>query len=90
MREKKLAKSCTLVVAINYLSHIPFAFCFVCFSNNLMNFKVAMSWCIVVSSLNSCLNSVVFFWKSPSLRAEALKFLKNVVNSSNNAKCKTN
>ena len=82
LREKKLAKSCALVVAISYLSYIPFSFCFIYFSDNLMKFRVAMSWCTVVASLNSSLNSVVFFWKRPLLRAEALKFLRNVVYSS--------
>ena len=78
LREKNLAKSCALVVLISYFCFIPFVVCYLYFRNDLFNFKVAIYWCTPVATLNSCLNSLVFFWKRPLLREEAMKLLRKM------------
>ena len=76
LRERNLAKSCGLVVLLCYLCYMPFTVCYLYFRNDQINFRVAYCWCGILISLNSSLNSLVFFWKRPSLRQEALSVLK--------------
>ena len=72
LRERSLAKSCALVVLICYVCYLPFAVCYIYFSDDPIHFRVATFWSWVVLTLNSSLNSVVFFWKRPLLRQEAM------------------
>ncbi len=37
---------------------------------------ILWAWAYLLSSLNSCLNSLIFFWFKPMLRKEAKKVLK--------------
>ncbi len=79
LREQKLAKSCALVVVINYLCYIPSVVCYQYYKDDPMNFRVSHSWSMTVYALNSSLNSIIFFWKSPLLREEAFKVVKNIL-----------
>lgn len=78
LRERNLAKSCALVVVISYFCYIPFALCYPYFKDDRINFRTAVSWSATVVALNSSLNSLVFFWKRPLLRQEALKVLRKM------------
>ena len=80
LRERKLAFSCALVVIINYICYLPFLFSYLYFKKDFMSFRIATSWCTMVASLISSLNSLVFFWKRPLLRQEAIKLLRKMSN----------
>ena len=78
LRERSLAKSCALVVLISYFCYIPLVIAYVFFKADHVNFRVAISWSSTVFTLNSSLNSLVFFWKRPLLREEARKVLRRI------------
>ena len=78
LRERSLAKSCALVVFISYFCYVPFFVCYLYFKNDPINLRFAGSWSGVVLILNSSLNSVVFFWRRPLLREEALNVLRKI------------
>ena len=78
LRERNLAKSCALVVLIGYFCYIPYVVCYIYFEDDPINFRVATSWSGIVLLLNSSINSLVFFWKRPMLRQEALKVLRKM------------
>ena len=80
LRERKLAFSCALVVIINYICYLPFLFSYLYFKKDFMSFRIATSWCTMVALLISSLNSLVFFWKRPILRQEAMKLLRKMSN----------
>lgn len=79
LREKQLAKSCALVVVINYLCYIPSVVCYQYYKDDPVNFRASHSWSMTVYALNSSLNSVIFFWKRTLLREEAYKVVRNVL-----------
>ena len=81
LREGNFAKSCALVVAISYLCYIPTVFSHNYFHDDPVNYRVAFSWSMSFSALNSSINSVIFFWKRPLLRREALKILRKISSS---------
>ena len=56
-----------------YLCYMPFTVCYLYFRNDQINFRVAYCWCGILISLNSSLNSLVFFWKRPSLSTKRFK-----------------
>lgn len=73
LKELKLAKSCALVVFTFYMCflHAPILnFIFV--NAEPAKFRAAQSWAGTICALNSSLNSLIFFWRSPLLRKEAL------------------
>ncbi len=78
LQDVKLAKSCAFVVLLSYLCYIPGLVCYSFYKNDKINLRIAYSWSMTVIALNSSMNSVVFFWKRPLLRAEAVKILKNM------------
>ena len=78
LQEVKLAKSCALVVVLSYFCYIPGLLCYSFYKNDKLNLRVAYSWSMTIIALNSSLNSVVFFWKRPLLRGEAIKMLKTM------------
>ena len=78
LHEIKLAKPCFLAVAC-------FLFCllasasvviFQAYFDDKSNFVLFKMWTGTFSFLNSSLNSIIFFWTRPLLRAEAFKLLK--------------
>lgn len=78
LQDVKLAKSCALVVVLSYVCYIPGMVCYTLYKNDQLDLRVTYSWSMTIIALSSSLNSVVFFWKRPLLRAEALKMLKNM------------
>ena len=79
LRERSLAKSCALVVFISYFCYVPFAVCYLCFKNDLINLRFAGYSSGVILILNSSLNSVVFFWRRQLLRGEALNVVRKIL-----------
>ena len=78
LREKNLAQSCAMAVLISYFSFLPFFVCYFHFGDDHINFRIATCWTWNLVTLNSGLNSLVFFWKRPLLRQEALKTLRKM------------
>ena len=78
IQELKLANSCALVVFTSLLCFLPAPVVYLYYKDDTVDKRIAYSWCITVAALNSCLNSVIFLWKRPLLREEALKLLKSV------------
>ena len=72
LRERSLAKSCAFVVLICYVCYLPTVVCYVYFIDDPIHFRVATFWSWIVATLNSSLNSIVFFWRRPLLRQEAM------------------
>ncbi|XP_028416647.1 cannabinoid receptor 1-like [Dendronephthya gigantea] len=79
LREKKLAKSCLLVVVISYLSYVPSLACYSYYKDDPVALKASLNWSMTVAALNASANSIIFFWKRPLLRGEALNVLKNLL-----------
>ena len=78
IRELKLAKSCALVAFTSLLCFLPAPVIYLYYNDGTVDMRIAHSWSITVGALNSCLNSVIFFWKRPLLRGEALKVLQTM------------
>lgn len=79
LQELKLAKSCALVVGVFYICYLPgLVISLYYFQTNKLKYRVAHSWYVTNFALNSSLNSIVFFWKRPILRKEALRTLKKL------------
>lgn len=83
VRQIKLAKSCALVVFSSFLCFLPSPIIYLYYSDdvNSVDFRIVHSWSITIGALNSCLNSMIFFWKRPLLRIEALKVVKAICNT---------
>ena len=78
LHDLKLAKSCALVVFTSFLCFLPAPVIYLSFKEATLAMRIAHSWSITFGALNSSLNSVIFFWKRPLLRIEALKLLKTL------------
>ena len=78
LQELKLAKSCALVVFTSCFCFLPAPALYLYHKDDLFETRNAYSLAITVGAFNSCLNPVIFFWKRPLLRAEALKIIKTV------------
>jgi hypothetical protein len=81
LRELKLAKSCAFVVFTSCLCFLPAPAAYLYYKEDSLDSRIAHFWTITFGALNSCLNPVIFFWKRPLLRKEALKILKTVFHS---------
>lgn len=78
LKNIRLAKSC-------YLAVICFIVCFLSgvaaalpISLTEFNEAVLSQWAVTLTTLNSNINSMIFFWNVPLLRNEARKALKNL------------
>ena len=72
--------SCFIVVVVFSILFLPYILSpiFVQFENMMWN--AYFHWAVSLVILNSSINSVIFFWKNKTLRKEAIKLVKNVVN----------
>ena len=80
LKEFKMAKSCFLIVLCYFLCYLPSLIVLGVLRgeiSNLTNFH-AKPWCLICLTLNSCLNSVIFFWRSAPLRKETKNVLKEI------------
>ena len=75
MKNAKLAKSCFLVIISSYICFIPASIVNGMTRNRSEGVYLMQIWCEVLLLLNSCLNSVLFFWSNNCLRKEAFILL---------------
>lgn len=81
LRQIKLAKSCSLVVVCIFACYLPAATLGRLININFFERAVFRAWTVILVMLNSCLNSVIFFWKNRILRHEAKMVLRSLHNS---------
>ena len=79
LRELKMSKS-SFLIALCYLCCYMPTLIFGTAKANLSTTVVALAspWCLLFVMLNSCLNSVIFFWRNASLRKETMNVLRNI------------
>ena len=80
LKELKMAKSCFLIVLCYFLCYAPSLIVLGGLRgkiSNITNFY-AKPWCLISLMLNSCLNSIIFFWRSAPLRKETKNVLKDI------------
>ena len=73
----KMAKSCAIAVGLTLCCNVPFTITYSQPANDTLLLSVL--WSVTISLSASSLNSLVFFWNNPILRAEAKKSLKTSV-----------
>ena len=79
LKERKLAKSCALIVFTFYVFCIPGEL----ITNYYLEkdkeiYRVVNSWYATVLGIHTIFNSVIFFWTRSMLRKEAFKILKGI------------
>ena len=72
----KMAKSCAIAVGLTLCCNVPFTITYSQPANDTLLLSVL--WSVTISLSASSLNSLVFFWNNPVLRAEAKKIFKNI------------
>ena len=77
LKNRKMAKSCSIVVAMTYFCFLPNAVTRALTDSYFVNLLSIWSVSLVLSS--SSLNSLIFFWNNPILRKEAKKLFQNLV-----------
>lgn len=80
LREIKLAKSCFMIVLLFIFSFLPLSIVYVFFADQMTptTFRIVQSWCLTLATLNSSLNSVIFFWTRAVLKKEAKKIFGKI------------
>ena len=79
LREIKLAKSCFMIVLLFIFCFLPLSIVYVFFADRMSpTFRIVQSWCLTLATLNSSLNSVIFFWTRAVLRKEAKKIFGKI------------
>ena len=88
LRELKIAKTYVLVVSLCFLCYLPSVVVWGIFGNILnRDDKIPDSvvdlfdWSATLASMNSTLNSLIFFWGNREMRKEGSKILKKVFSS---------
>jgi ABC-type multidrug transport system fused ATPase/permease subunit len=79
LKQIHIAKSCFLIVLTYFLSYVPTLVVLGGLRYILPHTTIffLQPWCVLSVMLNSVLNSIIFFWRSASLRNEAKNVLKN-------------
>ena len=76
----KSISTCLLVVACLVVLSIPTSVYFVFNINtenrNASNARLSRAWAATITTMNSTLNSLIFFWKNKVLRTEGIKIVK--------------
>ena len=79
LQELKLARSCFALVCTFGFCYLPaVVVTYSLLVNDEYHIFIVWSWSITTRVLNSNLNSIIFFWSRPILRAEARKVLKKI------------
>ena len=80
LKELRMAKSSFLIALCYLICYIPSLLILGIMRENLSISTIffASPWCLIFLMLNCVLNSVVFFWRSTSLRKEAKNVLRNI------------
>ncbi len=78
LREIKLAKSCLMMVLLFVFSFLPAVIVSIlAYAEQIgpVELRTVQAWCVLVATLNSSLNSLIFFWTRSVLRKEAKEIL---------------
>ena len=78
LKELKLARSCFALVCTFGFCYLPVVAISSPLANDEYRARIVWSWSITTGVLNSNLNSIIFFWSRPILRAEARKVVKKI------------
>ena len=79
LKELKCAKSCLLVVICCLVCYLPSVFSFGPLNLNSTYKAIAIKmFVIVLTLLNSCLNSIIYFWLNSMLRKRGKDVVKNI------------
>ena len=90
LSQLKMSKSSFLIALCYLCCYMPALFFAAARANASINSLRALAspWCLLFVMLNSCLNSVIFFWRNASLRKETINVLQNIrKNVLRNEKC---
>lgn len=88
LRELKMAKTYLAIVLMAFACFIPGAIVLRGFKypwdeNEKEPSAIAFTWAKTLSSMNSTLNSLIFFWANKTLRREAVKLFKSYTSPEN-------
>ena len=80
LRQFKMSKSSFLIALCYLCCYMPTFLVFGVLANTLPAsiYFLALPWCLLFVMLNSCLNSIIFFWRNASLRKETMNVLRNI------------
>ena len=81
LRELKVAKTYFLIVVLAFVCFLPTGILFVInrfkTETDTEQFTIAFTWIVTLTSMNSTLNCLIFFWANRMLRREAMKYFRN-------------
>ena len=81
LRELKMAKTYFLIVVLAFVCFLPTGILFAInrfrTETDTEQFTIAFTWIVTLTSMNSTLNCLIFFWANRMLRREAMKYFKN-------------
>ena len=90
LRELKIAKIYFIIVVLAFVCFLPAAIIVKGFKypwneseKRRISVTIAYTWVTTLTSLNSTLNCLIFFWANKMLRTEALKLAKNFSTTEN-------
>ena len=90
LRELKIAKIYFIIVVLAFVCFLPAAIVVKGFKypwneseERRISVTIAYTWVTTLTSLNSTLNCLIFFWANKMLRTEALKLAKNFSTTEN-------
>ena len=79
LRQLKMSKSCLLIALCYLCCYMPTLIVFGALANTLpASISVLALWSLLFVMLNSCLNSIIFFWRNASLRKETMNVFRNI------------
>ena len=79
LRQLKMSKSSFLIALCYLCCYMPTLIFATVKANVSITLRVLASpWFLLFVMLNSCLNSVIFFWRNASLRKETMNVLRNI------------
>ena len=87
LRELKVAKTYFLIVVLAFVCFLPDGIFFLIerskssrSETETEQISIAFIWILTITSMNSILNCLIFFWANKMLRREAMKHFKNFLN----------
>ena len=92
LRELKMAKTYFMIVALAFVCFLPVGITSIIdeftYTWNKIEREpvvIAYTWIVTLTSMNSTLNCLIFFWANKMLRREAVKHVKNVFSKENSS-----
>ena len=86
LRELKMAKTYFIIVVLAFVCFLPVGiFSLIPKSTVIEPIAIANIWMIMLTSMNSTLNCLIFFWANKMLRREAVKHVKKFLSKENSS-----